>query len=98
MYFYAELDEMGVCISVKQVNGEMNYSNHIRIETYNSDLLNRPYNNGQWGEKILPVTPLPKETLEETIARLEHQIQQDNIVTFEVLATIYEELLNKGSV
>jgi hypothetical protein len=41
----------------------------------------------------------PKETLEEKITRLEQHVMQDNLVTFEVLATIYEELLaSKGSV
>lgn len=36
------------------------------------------------------------ETIEQKIDRLERQIQQDNIIQFEVLATIYEELLMKG--
>jgi hypothetical protein len=49
------------------------------------------------------ITPEPElvepiETLEQKIERLEQQIQQDNLITFEVLATIYEELLMKGSV
>ena len=49
------------------------------------------------------VTPEPEiiiqpETLEQKIERLELQIQQDNLITFEVLATIYEELMKKGSV
>ncbi len=40
------------------------------------------------------VTQSPKvESLEEKIVRLEKQVQQDNIITFEVLATIFEELL-----
>lgn len=38
----------------------------------------------------------PTETLEQKIDRLEMQIQLDNIIQFEVLATIYEELLMKG--
>ncbi|WEG18479.1 hypothetical protein PQ478_08350 [Alkalihalophilus pseudofirmus] len=43
-----------------------------------------------------PKTVKYQETLEEKIERLERQIQQDNITNFEVLATIYEELLMKG--
>lgn len=38
----------------------------------------------------------PAETLEEKIDRLEKQVQEDNLMQFEVLATIYEELLMKG--
>jgi hypothetical protein len=51
-------------------------------------------------EETPPAEPTETEpTLEEKITRLEQQIQQDNLVTFEVLATIYEELLaSKGSV
>lgn len=43
-----------------------------------------------------PLPVEPQETLEEKIERLEQQIQQDNLITFEVLATIYEEILMKG--
>jgi hypothetical protein len=39
------------------------------------------------------------ETTEQKIERLEQQVQQDNLILFDVLATIYEELLaSKGSV
>lgn len=39
-------------------------------------------------------TPAPKvETSEEKLDRLEKQIQEDNLLTYDVLATIYEELL-----
>jgi hypothetical protein len=46
-------------------------------------------------EETLPVPP--QETLEEKIARLEQQIQNDTLVQFDVLATIYEELLTLKS-
>ena len=51
-------------------------------------------------EKGFFIKKAPKiETAEEKIARLEQQIQQDNLIQFEVLATIYEELMaSKGSV
>lgn len=38
----------------------------------------------------------PHETIEQKIERLEKQVSQDNLVLFEVLATIYEELLMRG--
>ena len=48
-------------------------------------------------EKGFSVKALPKEeSLEQKIERLERQIQQDSITNFEVLATIYEELIMKG--
>jgi len=47
-----------------------------------------------------PVKPLPpQETAEQKIERLEQQVQSDNLIMMEVMATIYEELLaSKGSV
>jgi hypothetical protein len=48
---------------------------------------------------IEPISVSPQETLEEKIARLEQQIQENTLIQFDVLATIYEELLKlKGSV
>ncbi|MFJ7850801.1 hypothetical protein ACIQZM_18030 [Peribacillus sp. NPDC097206] len=35
------------------------------------------------------------ESLEQKVDRLEKQVTEDNLVQFEVLATIYEELLSK---
>lgn len=62
--------------------------------------------NGEVGQILQPdgsfLTPeivvVPTETLEQKIERLEQQIRNDNLVQFEVLATIYEELITKGSV
>lgn len=43
--------------------------------------------------------PEPQETAVQKIERLELQVQQDNLILFDVLATIYDELLTlKGSV
>jgi hypothetical protein len=48
-------------------------------------------------------TDIEIESIDEKIARLERnnqelkvQVEQDNLIQFEVLATIYEELLLKG--
>jgi len=51
---------------------------------------------------IVEINPEPSSTVETTeqkIERLEQQVQSDNLIMMEVLATIYEELLaSKGSV
>ena len=42
-----------------------------------------------------PVVPVePKPTLEEQVA----QLQQDNLILMDVLATMYEDMLAKGTV
>lgn len=51
------------------------------------------------GTFITPApNPVETETLEDKITRLEQQVQMDNLVVFEVLATIYEELVTQGAV
>ena len=48
-------------------------------------------------EVNLPI--YPQETTEQKIERLEQQVQQDNLILFDVLATIYDEVQSlKGSV
>jgi hypothetical protein len=62
-----------------------------------SHVVKTPIVNNETGIEI--------ETIDEKIARLEQnnqelkaQVEQDNLIQFEVLATIYEELLaSKGS-
>lgn len=43
-----------------------------------------------------PVPTEPIETVEQKLERLELQRQSDNLTQFDVLATIYEELLLKS--
>lgn len=60
---------------------------------------------GELGQRIhedgtfedVPVEPIePQPTLEEKLARMERQLEEQGLVQLEVLATIYEELLMKG--
>ncbi|UII56719.1 hypothetical protein LS684_04435 [Cytobacillus spongiae] len=90
------LDEKDIVIGIKYVGGNCT----LLENEFSSDI-------GEFGQKmqsdgtfidIEPVQEEPIETLEQKIERLEQQIQQDNLIQFEVLATIYEELLLKGSV
>jgi hypothetical protein len=54
------------------------------------------------GKEVSPMpTELPQETqetLEQKVDRIELQRQDDTLMQLDVLATIYEELLMKGSV
>ena len=44
-------------------------------------------------EQSQPETQPPVETMEEKIARLEQQVQSDNLIVMETLASIYEEII-----
>ena len=51
MYYYAQINEHGVCIGVSSLAGEVNESHMIRIPEYNDDYIGRKYENGEWSEK-----------------------------------------------
>lgn len=55
MMHYAEINNDGICISIKTVKNTINDANHIEIESLDFDLLYKKYENGQWSvEKYLP--------------------------------------------
>ena len=98
MIYLAELNDEGLCVGIKSVLKFEDHlkANHIQIESMNQELLYRKYENGNWSD-IKPLPSIPaEETLNDRFERLEKQIQEDNLMQFEVLATIYEELLSKG--
>jgi hypothetical protein len=99
MPFYANIDQTGLCIGVTETLEAIADPNSIEIDGLDGNYLYRKFENNQWSIGKFPPTLVEQETAEQKIARLEQQIQADNLVTFEVLATIYEELLaQKGSV
>jgi hypothetical protein len=100
-FYYAQLNENNICVGVSMLSGVINEPDCVEIDGDNyDDYVGRKYENGTWSaEKFLPPTPVLQETLEQKIDRLELQRQSDNLTQFDVLATIYEELLiSKGSV
>jgi len=56
MFFYAEISD-GKCVGIKQVLREMLEDNLVPIDSYDIDLLGRKYEEGAWGEKVVPDYP-----------------------------------------
>ena len=50
-YFYAQLDQDGVCMGISQLAGEVEAAHMIAIEDFDIGLLGRVYEDGQWSEK-----------------------------------------------
>jgi hypothetical protein len=96
MKYYAEINGDGLCIGLQTAYKEIDDQRKVEIESHNMDYLWKKYSNGVWSSEKFPPEPLNSESVEEKIERLEQQIQQDNLIQFEVLATIYEELVLKG--
>lgn len=93
MKFYAQLNENNICIGISQLSGEVTADNMIEIETASNDFLWRKYNNGVWSDEKFE--PIPEPTTPEPTNA---EIQANQLVIMEVLATIYEEMLAKGTV
>lgn len=51
---------------------------------------------GKFSEPIIEEPTELRPTLEEKLARMEQQLQDQSLIQLEVLATIFEELLMKG--
>ena len=54
-YIYAELDENNICKAVSELSGEVIKDTMIPLETYDTSLLGKRYDNGEWVE--VPVEP-----------------------------------------
>ena len=63
-YIYAELDENNICKAVSELSGEVIKDTMIPLETYDTSLLGKRYDNGEWVE--VPVEP-PETILEGVI-------------------------------
>jgi len=48
MYYYAQVDQSGVCYAISELNEEVLSDSLIRIDSYNESFLNRQYVNGEW--------------------------------------------------
>lgn len=94
MIHLAELNENGICISVKTTKNMIDDGRHVEIETPDFDYyVWRKYENGQWSQEKYPPEPPLQETVEEKLARLEQQLQETTLIQYEALATIFEEIL-----
>jgi hypothetical protein len=93
--FYAQIDANGVCFAVSNLTDVVDSPNLIPIDSPDSDILWRKYVNGVWStDKFEPALPTPEPTLEERFAEL----KESQLILMDVLATMYEDMLAKGTV
>lgn len=87
--FYAQLNENAVVIGITQTSKEIKSANMIEISNYDTDLLGRKYENGEYSEiKYDPETSVPADELEE--------LKQENQELRELLADLTELVLMGG--
>ena len=94
MYFYAQLNDENICIGVSALKEEIVGADMVEIESLDYDCLWRKYENGEWSEEKYEPEPVePEETIEEKLNRMEQDFQETKLIQYDVLATIFEEIL-----
>lgn len=56
----AQIDENNICIGVSQLNEEDGRENLIKMDSYDSSILGKKYDNGQWIDNPDYVEPEPE--------------------------------------
>ena len=88
---FITLNQDSVVIAIR--HGSSKVGNEIESEIGELGQIKQPDGTFVTPEPVITETI---ETLEQKLERLEQQRQADSLVQFEVLATIYEELLMKS--
>ena len=91
-YNYAQIDENNICIAVSDLSGKVTAGNMLRLETYDTSLLGKKYNNGVWEE-------VPKPEPEPTqLDRIELQVNTSYVEAQNQAVDQYTEELLEGGI
>ena len=91
-YYYAQIDENNSCIAVSDLSGKVTADNMLRLETYDTSLLGKKYNNGVWEE-------VPKPEPEPTqLDRIELQVKTSYAEAQNQAVDQYTEELLEGGI
>ena len=91
-YFYAQIDENNICIAVSDLSGKVTADNMLRLETYDTSLLGKKYNNGVWKEVPQP-EPEPTQ-----LDRIELQVKTSYTEAQNQAVDQYTEELLEGGI
>ena len=104
MFYYAQLNGENICTAISKSPGEIFGSNMISLSKFDSSLLGKRYNDGEWVDEPAPEpqpTQLDKiQTAQLTIMaamadQYEESLEKD-LRNMDVQATIYEAILELG--
>lgn len=88
-YIYAELDENNICKAVSQLSGIVDKPTMIPLDFYDTSLLGKQYNNGEWLEVEQPEIE-PQETQLDRIESAVNDIAKNNTSYAEMASAIAE--------
>ena len=90
-YSYAELDENNICKAVSQLSGEVIADTMIPLETYDTSLLGKRYEDGEWVEVEVELPEIePQETQLDRIESAVNDIAKNNTSYAEMASAIAE--------
>lgn len=61
-YYYAQIDDDGICCGVSQLSGEVDYPNMIQLESYDMSLMGKLWTGTEWVENPNPPEPVEPTT------------------------------------
>ena len=80
MFYYAQLNDKGICVAVSQLSQKVERENMIGLESYDTTLCGKKYNKGKWEEVYTePLEPEPTLSSEELQAEI--LLNQQQIIT-----------------
>lgn len=61
-YYYAQIDDDGICCGVSQLSGEVEHDNMIQLESYDMSLMGKLWTGTEWIENPNPPEPVEPTT------------------------------------
>lgn len=97
-YYYAQLDETGICVGLSDLSGEVTADNMILLGSYDTSVLGKKYENGVWVEvpEEEPVTePAETQPSNTEIKNLLLEVKEQNLILMEAFAESVEAGLSE---
>ncbi len=62
IYYYAQIDDDGICCGVSQLSGIVEHDNMIQLESYDMSLIGKLWTGTEWIENPNPPEPVEPTT------------------------------------
>ena len=98
MFNYAQINELGYCIGLSCLSGEVIKDNLILIDDFDSSYINRKYDteNKVWTDEYYVVEPVEMVNEHEEITKEVYQTtllsSEDNLLNMDLIASIDDKL------
>jgi len=79
--FYAQLDNKGICVAVSQLLAKVESKDMIALESYDTTVCGKKYNDGKWEEASVGPIPEPSIILSGEELQAEILLNQQQIIT-----------------